>query len=280
MARTIQQIEKDLTVIEEQVSAIAQTVEKVYEEYIEALGITLEQQLIFSVYQICTQEYPQEFLELSLSEQQAFQKKVRALAREDREHLKLGGEVLQNIAWETSEAEETNLNPNPFPEETSNSPQSDSENRSPENVIAWLNLQAKAMTIILENVSSKANRILQESGILPQEFPQEMLEAAVRSQGTGSISNHAPGVLNLMLELEHKNQDRKTEEDREVIELAIVRLRVAELEFAVPNLNRKRREIRTLEQQLEQLNEQYYKFSRERAIAQAELAWKSSWYQD
>lgn len=289
MAKAIQQIEKELEALEEQVSAIAQNLEKLYQEYVEILGTTLQQQLIFSVYQICTHEYPQAFLELSLSQQQAFQKKMRELGKEAQEHLKLGGEVLQSIAWEESEeeensdseeeTEETNFNPNSIKELLNNQP-SEPEENSPENVIAWLNLQAEAITMILENVSSNANEILRQAGILPQEFPKEMLDAAVRSEGAGSISNRAPGVLHLMLELERKNNSKKSDEDNEVIQLAIVRLRVAELEFSAPNLNRKRREIRTLEQQLHQLDEQYQKLEQERAIAQAELAWNSSWHQD
>ena len=289
MAKAIQQIEKELEALEEQVSAIAQNLEKLYQEYVEILGTTLQQQLIFSVYQICTHEYPQAFLELSLSQQQAFQKKMRELGKEAQEHLKLGGEVLQSIAWEESEeeensdseeeTEETNFNPNSIKELLNNQP-SEPEENSPENVIAWLNLQAEAITMILENVSSNANEILRQAGILPQEFPKEMLDAAVRSEGAGSISNRAPGVLHLMLELERKNNSKKSDEDNEVIQLAIVRLRAAELEFSAPNLNRKRREIRTLEQQLHQLDEQYQKLEQERAIAQAELAWNSSWHQD
>jgi hypothetical protein len=110
-----------------------------------------------------------------------------------------------------------------------------------------------------------------------------MIDAAVHSEGTGTISNRSPGVLHLMLELERKHQSSQSspqDEDNEVIQLAIIRLRVGELEFAAPNLNTKRRTLRNLEQQLQQLDEQYRQLTRERAIAQAELAWRSSWHED
>jgi predicted phage tail protein len=136
--------------------------------------------------------------------------------------------------------------------------------------------------MILENVSSQANTVLQQAGILPKEFPKEMIDAAIQSEGAGTISNRAPGVLHLMLELERKDQQGQShpsDDENEVMQLAIVRLRVGELEFSAPSLNTKRRTLRNLEQQLQQLDEQYRKLTRERAIAQAELAWRSSWHE-
>lgn len=137
--------------------------------------------------------------------------------------------------------------------------------------------------MILENVSTQANLLLQQAGVLPQELPQEMIDAAIQSEGAGTMSNRAPGVLHLMLELERKEQQdpsHSSDDENEVMQLAIVRLRVGELEFSAPSLNLKRRTLRNLEQQLQQLDEQYRKLNRERAIAQAELAWRSSWHED
>ncbi len=305
MVRPIQQIESDLEALENQVSAIAQKIEKAYEEYIEQLGETLQNQLVFSVYQICTQEYPEGFLKLSLSQQQALQKQIRDLGKEAQANLKLGGAVLQQIEWNDEQAEaleemlseqeqesvtedsetrtENDVNAEALQRLLNSGQQeaSNSEYNSPEQVRVWCHLQVEAITLILENVSSQANEILQKTGILPQEFPKEMIDAALHSEGTGVISNRSPGVLHLTLELERKHQSGSSHNDEnEVIQLAIVRLRAGELEFVTPHLNTKRRALRNLEQQLQQLDEQYRKLTRERAIAQAELAWRSSWHED
>jgi len=303
MVRPIQQIETDLETLENQVRAIAQKIEKAYEEYIEQLGETLQNQLFFSVYQICTQEYPEGFLKLSLSQQQALQKQIRDLGKEAQANLKLGGAVLQQIEWNDEQAEaleemlseqesvtedsetrtETEVNAEALQRLLNSGQQeaSNSEDNSPEQVRVWCHLQVEAITLILENVSSQANEILQKAGILPQEFPKEMIDAALHSEGTGVISNRSPGVLHLTLELERKHQSGSSQTDEnEVIQLAIVRLRAGELEFVTPHLNTKRRALRHLEQQLQQLDEQYRKLTRERAIAQAELAWRSSWHED
>ena len=303
MVRAIQQIETDLKALEQKVSAIAQQIEEAYEDYIQLLGETLQNQLTFSVYQICTQEYPDAFLKLSLSQQQALQKQIRDLGQKAQANFQLGGEILQQIEWSDEQAtaleemlSEEEDNPETSDQKDSNSNfnletlqallqsgQSPSDENSPENVKVWCYLQAEAITMILENVSSQANTVLQQAGVLPQELPKEMIDAAIQSEGAGTISNRAPGVLHLMLELERKDQQdqsHSSDDENEVMQLSIVRLRVGELEFSAPNLNTKRRTLRTLEQQLQQLDEQYRKLNKERAIAQAELAWRSSWHND
>ncbi len=303
MVRAIQQIETDLKALEQKVSAIAQQIEEAYEDYIQLLGETLQNQLTFSVYQICTQEYPEAFLKLSLSQQQALQKQIRDLGQKAQANFQLGGEILQQVEWNDEQAtaleemlseEEDNAETSDQKDSNSNfnletlqallqSGQSPSDENSPENVKVWCYLQAEAITMILENVSSQANTVLQQAGVLPQELPKEMIDAAIQSEGAGTISNRAPGVLHLMLELERKDQQdqsHSSDDENEVMQLSIVRLRVGELEFSAPNLNTKRRTLRTLEQQLQQLDEQYRKLNKERAIAQAELAWRSSWHND
>jgi len=308
MVREIQDIEQDLNDLETQVDTIAEKLEQIYQDYTETLGDTLKQQLVFSVYQICTQEYPNGFLNLSLSQQQGLQRKIRELAEQAKENLQLGGEVLQKMdfqtdneesdesdesdenqllseQWETFSKDEDNqdllkelLDSN---EQNSNvEAPSETQANSPENLLNWSKLQEDAIAMILENVSSQANETLRKTGILPKEFPKEMIDAALQAEGAGSMSHNAPGVIHLMLELERKNQQQKNENSNDVIQLAIIRLRVGEMEFAAPSLNMKRRELRQLGQQLQQLQEQYNKLTKERAIAQAELAWRSSWQQD
>lgn len=304
MTRDINLIENDIEKLQQQVQEISDRLETAYENYTQILGDTLKQQLVFSVYQICTQEYPQGFLSLSLSKQQELQQNIRELGKTATENLKLGGDLLQmmNVEEENDdeedELEEESSSPNIFSEQwetfsegkvieqaASNEEQETSQNKelTPDNLMAWSNLQEEAIAMILATVSSQANTLLQNMGILPQELPQEMIEAALQTEGAGSISNRAPGVLHLMLEVERKNKDQQSRNENnnnEVMQLAVVRLRVGELEFAAPSLNTKRREIRTIQQQLQKLQEQYNRLTNERAIAQAELAWRSSWHED
>ncbi|MFP4254461.1 MAG: hypothetical protein ACLFRN_08330 [Halothece sp.] len=88
MARDINLIENDIEKLQQQVQEISDRLETAYKNYTEILGETLKQQLIFSVYQICTQEYPQGFLSLSLSQQQELQQNIRKLGKTATENLK------------------------------------------------------------------------------------------------------------------------------------------------------------------------------------------------
>lgn len=309
MTRDINLIENDLEKLQQQVEEISNRLKTAYENYTVILGETLQQQLVFSVYQICTQEYPKGFLSLSLSQQQELQQEIRDLGKKATENLKLGGELLQAMNFEDDDNDNENeqeeeeassanifseqwetfsegkiIEENQFNEEEFNSEDAVSQLQAltPDSLMAWSQLQEEAIAMILATVSSQANALLQKMGVLPQELPQEMIEAALQTEGAGSISNRAPGVLHLMLEVERKNQKEKSRKDNnnEVMQLAVVRLRVGELEFAAPTLNTKRREIRTIEQQLQKLQEQHRRLTQERAIAQAELAWRSSWHED
>jgi hypothetical protein len=53
---------------------------------------------------------------------------------------------------------------------------------------------------------------------------------------------------------------------------------MAELEFADTRLSVERNQIRSLWEQLNRLGKQYHHLRKEYTIAQAEAAWRSSWY--
>ena len=77
MTKSIQQIKQELDNIE---SAVAETSEELleqYRNYVELLSQSVKQQLISAGYQICTQFYPQSFLDLSLSNKQDLQQALR-----------------------------------------------------------------------------------------------------------------------------------------------------------------------------------------------------------
>ena len=64
MARAIERIEKDITELKEAIRAIAHELNLAYTKYINTLGSALQKQLILASYYLCTQGYPDEFLNL------------------------------------------------------------------------------------------------------------------------------------------------------------------------------------------------------------------------
>ncbi|MBE9102962.1 hypothetical protein [Vacuolonema iberomarrocanum] len=87
MARRIDQIEKDLTTLEEAMGAIATDLEIAYESYLADLATITSQQLVLAAYHLCTQGYPEEFLALSASQREETQQALRSLAQGAKQQL-------------------------------------------------------------------------------------------------------------------------------------------------------------------------------------------------
>jgi len=60
----------------------------------------------------------------------------------------------------------------------------------------------------------------------------------------------------------------------------VIQLRLTEIEFADAALNVIRNRIRNHSAQLRNLGREYQKKQRERAIAEAQSAWRASWFDD
>lgn len=82
MTKSIQQVKQNLETLKSQVVETATELEQLHYNYLELLSQSLKQQLIFACYQICTQFYPQSFIDLSLSEKQNLQQTLRQLSIE------------------------------------------------------------------------------------------------------------------------------------------------------------------------------------------------------
>ena len=82
MTKSIQQIKQELKNLELTVAEIAVELEKLHRDYLDLLSQSVKQQLILACYQICTQFYPQSFLDLSLSNKQQLQQNLRQIGNE------------------------------------------------------------------------------------------------------------------------------------------------------------------------------------------------------
>ncbi|MEM9770523.1 MAG: hypothetical protein AAF889_02780 [Cyanobacteria bacterium P01_D01_bin.73] len=87
MADLIQGLESKLQGLSNETQAIAQQLYDADHNYLEILGKTARQQLILACYQICTTQYPEEFLVLETEQKKALQNKVKFLASELQQYL-------------------------------------------------------------------------------------------------------------------------------------------------------------------------------------------------
>ena len=141
------------------------------------------------------------------------------------------------------------------------------------------NWQERVERMILETLqtsSHQANLLLQQTGILPKKLPEPILEAAARSEAGHEATGGAPNLLNLLVEATEAEQSSNPT----ISQLIAIHLRLGEIEFAASNLSPWRSQIRQLLARLSKLERDYQKKQRERTVAQAEAAWKASWFDE
>jgi hypothetical protein len=85
-----------------------------------------------------------------------------------------------------------------------------------------------------------------------------------------------PNLLNLVIEI----SDEEDSEDSSFTQIMAIYLRLSEIEFADAILLSERKGIRSILVQLNKLGREYQKRQREIKIAEAEAAWRASWFQD
>lgn len=126
---------------------------------------------------------------------------------------------------------------------------------------------------VLKQATEQANRVLQESGVLMKKLPDAVLEAALKADLSTDIPGNHPNILQLIVETSGKGEPQLSR-------IMAVRLRLAELEFNNPTLTAWRSRIRELSAHLQSFEKKHHKLRQEQSIAEAEAAWRSSWYED
>jgi hypothetical protein len=279
---TVEQIERDIAALEAAVKVIAAELLSIYKSYLTALGQAVRQQLILASYHLCTQGYPEPFLRLSFSARQQLQQAIRKLGQNAADHL-LAYLKIEDKSQESEDVrqEGDNIYPlsseeNPIPPVTP-TPREIPEFFVPSNPMAlaqWQQNLEQAIANTLKINSHETNRLLQQAGILPKKLPAPVLEAAVNASETSAEAMAGPpNLLNLLIETEN-NQ----ESESNITHIIAINLRLAEIEFADATVRAGRNQIRNLEVRARSLFREYLKKQRERAVAEAEAAWRASWF--
>ncbi len=291
MVGSLEQITQRLAALDEKAGVLKETFQVAYTSYLESLGQSVKQQIIQSSYHICTEVYPQRFLALSVGQRQQFQDDLKDLAQQayvdianlmksidpnaDDELLELDDELeiddeLEALLQELPGSDEQDP-PTPIEELTQ-----------------WQANLERSIVKTLQSTSQVANRFLQHADILPKRVPSPVLEAVAKVGGGDGIAG-TPSLLNLLVEAreraESEDEDEDEDEDetpRQIVAASLMRiiainLRLAEIEFNDPTVMSGRNKLREHKKQLQTLAREYQKKQKEQSIAQARLAWKSTW---
>lgn len=304
MARAIERIEREIAGLEQTIAELAEEFYNTYSRYLAALGKGIRQQLILATYHLCTQSYPEEFLSLSFNQRQKLQQTIKQLAERTAQELivqvnspiqkksppllinELEISELQELIEESIaeiEHQEIDDEENPFAEEGTE--KSDAELTTekpntnisdPEVLMQWQERLENAIGKILQKLSRDSNLRLQQAGLLPKKLPEPVLEAAAKVEAAAETMPGPPNLLNLVIETE---SDRESQSST-VTHLIAIHLRLSEIEFPDSTLTTIRQQIRNLSVRLHTTRREYQKKQREKAIAEAELAWRASWFDD
>ncbi|XWK85846.1 MAG: hypothetical protein U7127_16630 [Phormidium sp.] len=301
MARAIERIEREIGVLEQTIAELAEEFYKIYSRYLTALGQGIRQQLIVATYHLCTQSYPQEFLSLSFNQRQKLQQTIKQLADNTAQELifqvnspmqeksrslsineleiselqELIEESIAEVEPQDSDEEKPFSESDSFesnPEATTEKPNTQIKN--PEALLQWQEKLENAIAKSLQKVSRDSNLKLQQAGLLPKKLPEPVLEAAAKVEAAAETMPGPPNLLNLVIETESERESQSST----VTNLVAIHLRLSEIEFPDSTLTTMRQQIRNLSVRLHTTRREYQKKQREKAIAEAELAWRASWF--
>ncbi|MEJ6483586.1 hypothetical protein N0Y54_20080 [Nostoc punctiforme UO1] len=279
MARAIERIERDIAALKEAIRAIAVELQTAYASYLNTLGLAVRKQLILASYHLCTQGYPENFLHLSLNQRQQLQQAIRKLGQVAAEQL-LTSIKSQEVGLDKGDEDEDEENKEVTSSEllnTSNSQSLTADTSNPIELVKWQQNLEEVTQDILKKLSHDANVLIQKSGVLPKKLPEPILAAAAAaSEASAEVMPGPPNLLNLVIEIENEQQS----EDSGLTQIMAINLRLGEIEFADVTLSSERRQIRSILVQLNKLGREYQKKHREKAIAEAEAAWRASWFED
>lgn len=152
---------------------------------------------------------------------------------------------------------------------------SDCDLMSPELIASWQRTVEQKILRVLSQLSQQVNRLLQSRGVLPATIPPKLVQAATQVDATAETTTNVPNLLKLLVETETGEGSRS-----QVAQLLAVRLRLSDIEFADPTLKTWRDRLRELSSQLVKVGRSYHQKQRQRAVIEAESAWRSSWFEE
>jgi hypothetical protein len=148
------------------------------------------------------------------------------------------------------------------------------DENSPDYWLQWCKTIEKRLRQTLNQASQKVNRRLQAAQILPDNVPAKVLDMAIQAdnqQQSGQLPSH---LVNVVIEADLGKKKKKRR-----IHLTAVHLKVAEVEFSEATVSAQRRRLREQIRKLRDLRQHYQKATQDLAIAEAEAAWRASWYE-
>jgi hypothetical protein len=291
MAKPIEQVEQDLNQLRTVSSEMGRELTAAYRSYFAALAPTLSQQAIQGCYHLCTNFYPEAFLTLNYDRRAQL---LRTLQRTI-------SNTIANLAIHIDPSRKTSNADDDDDEPTGELTSMPSAQidwfANPSSLSTWhQNLEAE-INRSLKEISYKVNVLLQQAQVLPLSIPKPILEAYPEADRQGGNTANVPNLLSVAigqnndridddeeeLELETSSgnlTDRDDRDDRlQIIQIHTLFLRLTEVEFSNVTTLSLRKNISQLGNNVKMLKREYLQKQQELKIAEAESAWRNSWFE-
>lgn len=303
--------------LEQQSARMAERFHAVYEQFLTALGVALEQQLIQACFQICTQMQPDHFVALDETAQQELLRVLRALAQDSRAQcdfeplLELARQSAREESREEAQASETEVQaeselaetpgaadgegdrpvaPPADADDSDTHPDADPEDLSvemPEPDLTFLMPTPPAHPAAIHAWRQALDRAVetllkqvsrQTNVVLDQaRVLRNPLPLAVLQAAMLSGQGETAQAPANILRLVLHAGTEEEEGEAESVQVIAVQLRLGDLLLASPSLTEAHAQVRSLHKPLRQLGHIVRQAERRRSVQQAELQWRLAW---
>jgi hypothetical protein len=295
MARSIEQVGQDLHHLQTASSNLGTELTAAYQSYFAALAPALKHQSIQSCYYLCTNCYPDAFLKLNYNQRSQLIKTLQRVI----------SNVIADLVVQIDSSARSNNEDEPTGELTSIPIMPIDWFATPTSLSTWQQNLESEIAHSLKEISYKVNLLLQQARIMPATIPKQILEASAQADRQGESNVSIPNLLSILIEQEPDEQefeDLNSERDRtivtisddrsvslaldaegddfpQIVQIHSVYLRLTEIEFSEVNVLSLRKNIDRIVDKVKLLRREYLQKQQELKIAEAESAWRNSWFE-
>lgn len=243
MGATLEQLHHDMSQLRTKTAEVGQELRQVLTEYFAVLSRSVQRQVVLSSFYLCTEVYPDAFLERSVFERETLQQKIRQAGREMVDSLATLLHSFQALELE-GEADPVLV------------------------LEIWEELE-DGVTELFRESSRRLNHVLQDARVMKIKALDKLLDSADKASATGRTITNPPHLLKALVDPE--------EEEDGLDPVVAIYLQLGDLEFTDPELMSWRQKLRPLLQKLSQVQQSYSQKQEEQLTAEAIAAWKSTW---
>ena len=276
MARSIEQVEQDLTELRTASSQLGTELAAAYKSYFISFAPTLKQQSIQSCYYLCTTCYPESFLKLNYNQRSQLLKTLQRVIRN----------AIGDLVIHIEPSPPTSSEDDPTGELTSIQAEPIDWFATPQSLSTWQKNLETELSRSLKEISYKVNLLLQQAQVMPPVIPKPILEASPEADRQAESTGNIPNLLSVLIEqeshepiAENAQESQHREDFAQIIQIHSLYLRLTEVEFSEVTVLSLRKNLDRLVTKISVLRREYLQKQQELKIAEAESAWRNSWFE-